>query len=361
MLLLVRKGPRRNRGEIGKPCRLTRYAGDTRRLLNELPDDDPEHGLQRARPVEGINANLTGRTDLTQARRLKENLAISFMGDTKVGPFDISETLAKKFLAAPNPNGKPNSDVVRPWVNGLDITRRPRNMWIIDFPLGMSEEEAAQYEGPFEYVKKEVKPIRKSNKRRVYAQRWWIHAESRPAMRAAFVPLARYLATPRVQRQRTFSWMSKETLPDSRLFVFARDDDYFMGVLQARVHVVWATATASRHGVGNDPTYNNTTCFETFPFPLPAAQQEETIAGAARELNELRGTWLNPEEDIGEKALKKRTLTNLYNERPTWLVNAHKALDEAVFAAYRWNDNPDDAEILARLLALNLAREPVEE
>jgi hypothetical protein len=64
---------------------------------------------------------------------------------------------------------------------------------------------------------------------------------------------------------------------------------------------------------------------------------------------------------IGAKELRKRTLTNLYNARPTWLVNAHRTLDEAVFAAYGWREPPEKlpaAEIIARLLKLNFEREP---
>jgi hypothetical protein len=57
--------------------------------------------------------------------------------------------------------------------------------------------------------------------------------------------------------------------------------------------------------------------------------------------------------------LAKRTLTNLYNERPTWLDLAHRKLDAAVFAAYTWPPDLSDGDILARLLALNLSREPV--
>jgi hypothetical protein len=173
--------------------------------------------------------------------------------------------------------------------------------------------------------------------------------------------LARFLATPRVAKHRIFVWVPAGTLPDSRVYVFARSDDYVFGVLHSKTHEVWSLATSSRHGVGNDPTYNNRTCFETFPFPHGTQDQQWAISIAAKDLNDLREGWLNPQGMIGAKELAKRTLTNLYNERPTWLMNAHRNLDEAVFAAYGWREAPDalpDAEIVARLLALNLAREP---
>lgn len=54
--------------------------------------------------------------------------------------------------------------------------------------------------------------------------------------------------------------------------------------------------------------------------------------------------------------LALRTLTNLYNQRPAWLANAHKKLNSAVFAAYGWPADLGDDELLARLLALNLER-----
>ena len=141
-------------------------------------------------------------------------------------------------------------------------------------------------------------------------------------------------------------------------YVFARDDDYFFGVLHSRLHELWSLATSSRHGVGNDPTYNNTTCFETFPFPWPPGCEPagdprvEAIAQAARELVEKRDRWLSP-EGATEAELKQRTLTNLYNQRPAWLRMAHRKLDEAVLDAYGWPHDLTDADILARLLALN--------
>jgi hypothetical protein len=136
-------------------------------------------------------------------------------------------------------------------------------------------------------------------------------------------------------------------------------------VLQSRAHEVWSLRMGSWLGVGNDPRYTPTTCFETFPLPWPPGLEAwrdprlHAIAEAAHALNDLREKWLNP-RDASEAELKKRTLTNLYNARPAWLATAHDALDRAVWAAYGWDDvDPEatsDEEILGRLLALNQAR-----
>ncbi len=124
---------------------------------------------------------------------------------------------------------------------------------------------------------------------------------------------------------------------------------------------MWSLKAGSWHGVGNDPVYNVSTCFETYPFPwVPGYEPTDdpriaAIAEAARRLVELRDRWLNPPE-IAAADLKKRTLTALYNARPTWLANAHKALDRAVFDAYGWPHDLTDDDLLGRLLALNAER-----
>lgn len=118
-------------------------------------------------------------------------------------------------------------------------------------------------------------------------------------------------------------------------------------------------------GVGNDPRYSSSRTFETFPFPWPPGKEPkedahvEAIAAAARELVKKRDDWVNP-PDASAAELKKRTLTNLYNENPTWLRNAHRTLDQAVYAAYGWPNDPTDEEILTRLLQLNIERSPKE-
>lgn len=310
--------------------------------------------------VQRINPDLTSSSDLTSAVRLPENFGISFMGDTKVGPFDISPELARIMLSSiGNPNGRPNSDVIRPWVNGKDITSRSRGMWIIDFCVDMSEEEAAKYEQPFAYVLENIKKQRDTANKSWYHAEWWLHYATRPAMRKAIEAVSRYIATPRVAKHRLYVWLSQEVIPDCQLIVFARSDDYFFGVLHSRPHELWALRLGT--ALEDRPRYTPTTTFETYPFPWapgredPADPRVQAIGAAAAELNQLRQNWLNP-AGASEAELKKRTLTNLYNQRPTWLAQAHRKLDEAVFAAYGWPVSLSDEEILARLLALNLER-----
>ncbi len=264
------------------------------------------------RRVVSINPNLTSGVDVSRAHRLSENLGISFMGDTKGGPFDIDAATAAQLLRQPNPDGRSNADVVRPWANGLDLTRRPRMMWIVDFGVDSTEAEAALYEAPFEFVKRVVKPVRTES--RTTIEQWWLHERPRGELRVALKKLDRYLATPRISKHRLFSWLPVETLLDSAAIAIARDDDYTFGVLQSRPHELWALAMGTQ--LETRPRYTPTTTFETFPFPRPADEQRDRVGETARRLVELREGWLNP-PSLAPAELEKRTLTNLYNQRPT--------------------------------------------
>lgn len=341
------------------------------------------------RSVTEIHANLRSGDNLTTAVRLPENGDASFFGLALAGSFSIEQDQALEWLSLPNPNGRPCSDVVRPLWNGQDLTGRWDGRWVVDFGQTMSEDEAMLYEAPFQHVLKYVKPVRILNNRKSRAEKWWRHGEARPAMRKALSGLGRYIATSEKSKHRFFVWLNEQIAPDNRLVVVARNDDATFGMLSSRIHVCWALAVGST--LEDRPAYATTTCFETFPFPegltpnlKPANYTNSAatkIAAAAQKLNELRNNWLNPpewtdwvrtaeEEKAGyparpvakpgfEADLKKRTLTNLYNVRPAWLDNAHKALDAAVAKAYGWNDytpEMNDDEILRRLLALNLAR-----
>jgi type II restriction/modification system DNA methylase subunit YeeA len=320
--------------------------------------------LLDGKPVVSINSDLTSSVDITDALALVENCDICFMGPSPKAPFDVDEVIALQMLSAPtNPNGRPNRDVVRPVASAVDVVRGWRRKYTIDFAL-MDFESASMYELPFEHVKEHVLPVRMESRRDDYRGSWWQYARPRPEMRAALIGLERQLVTPAVAKHRVFVWLDKEWLCNQGNLVFARQDDYFFGVLHSRAHEVWSLRMGTWLGVGNDPRYTPTTCFETFPLPWSPGQEAwrderlHAIAHAAGDLDAKRNAWLNP-PDASEAELKKRTLTNLYNQRPTWLANLHAALDRAVWAAYGWTDDPaetTDEEILTRLLALNLQR-----
>jgi hypothetical protein len=308
------------------------------------------------RPVSAINPDLSAGLDLTTARRLQENLGVAFQGDTPGGPFDLTEEEAQAMLREPNPDGRNNADVLRRTANGQDITGRTRGAWVIDFGVDMPESAAALYEAPFERARTLVKPFRQESRRAAYAQRWWLHMEARPGMRAALARLTRFIATPTTSKYRVFGWLPADVLPSVALIAVARDDDFTFGVLQSCAHEAWAVATGTQlREAESGRRYTPNPAFETFPFPHPRDAQREAIAEAARNLDRLRTGWLNP-PGLSDADLAKRTLTNLYNARPTWLAQAHEHLDAPVLAAYGWPADVDREELLARLLALNLAR-----
>jgi type II restriction/modification system DNA methylase subunit YeeA len=306
-------------------------------------------------PTDRINSDLSNsQVDLTQARRLRENLGIAFMGTTKGGKFNLTPSQAAEYLKAKNASKKPNTDVVVPWAGGRDIVKRSRGLYIIDFGLAMTEDEAALYEKPFGHVVAHVKSKRIKNPRAAYATRWWLHSEPRPAMRAALQGLPRYLATVRHMKHRVFVFLEAGVLPDSGLIAIAKDDWFTFGILQSKAHVLWATRKSGRIGVGNDPRYAATNSFETFPFPDNVPRKlEDTVEVAAKALYDLREGWLeqNP----------KQGMTDLYNEPPAWLPMKQKVLDDAVLAVYGWPKTLTDEQILGQLLDLNLSREGIDD
>lgn len=344
-------------------------------------------------PVNTINSDLTSDVDITTSTSLSANQELAFIGTQKGGSFDIDEATAKTMLNSINNSGKNNADVIKPWVNGSDIVRRPRNLWIVDFGAHMPIEDAQKYEKPFHYVQENVFPSRKDLRRKNHRIYWWIHAESRPGMRDVLSKYKRYIITPRVAKYRIFAWMDIQTIPDSATVAIAREDDYFFGMLHSKLHEVWSLRMGTWLGKGNDPRYTPTTTFETFPFPWsPGAEDTDhaaykRISQAAKTLHEERDAWLNPISEDDESlppqrggrfrgGLKDRTLTNLYNALQVFrgldsmkikasagdfaprLDVLHRELDEAVCDAYGWDYAvlDDEEDILRRLLALNLER-----
>lgn len=211
--------------------------------------------------------------------------------------------------------------------------------------------------------------------------KFWLMQRPRSELRSAIAKLSRIIAVPETSEHRLFRFLSSGCVFSGSLFVIARDDDVTFGCLHSRPHDIWASGRGNRLGAGNQRRYNATRTFETFPFPQGLTPnisatayakdpRAKAIAKAAAHLNELRENWLNPSDlvkrvpevlpgypdrilPVDEKAaaiLKKRTLTKLYNERPSWLDNAHRDLDGVVAAAYGWPTDLSDEQILQNLL-----------
>lgn len=367
-----------------------------------------DNGHEKDRVLDGmnvltINPDLTTSTNVTVARPLGENASVSFIGASMHGPFELDEKVAVSFLNEPNVHGKPNSDLIRLWANAKTITQRISDLWIVDVPPEFGVDEAAFYQAPFEYLRTEVLPVREKNRRPMRKKNWWILGDPQKAMRSALQSLRRFIITPRVSKHRLFVWANHPLLPTDAVVAIASEQDHVLGLLHSRVHETWARAKGTQlREEESGFRYGPSTCFETFPFPEPTDAQREAIAAAAKHLDTLRNNWLNPPEwtkteilefpgsadgpwkryvhDIDPKTgigtvryprvvakhpdyarkLRERTLTNLYNKRlkgeAAWLASAHRALDEAVFAAYGWPPDLSDDDLLAKLLDLNLSR-----
>jgi hypothetical protein len=413
-------------------------------------DGTTEEKMLDGQRVHTINSNLTSHADITHAATLAVNLGCCFIGTKKAGEFEVEEEKALPWLLSRNPHGLPNSDVLRPWVNGNALVTVRRALWIVDAGVSMPQKLMAGYAQPFEHVLRVVKPERDENKEPRTKENFWIHKRPSPEMRSALARLERCVAVVRHSKHLIFSWLETAILPDDGIYIFARDDDNFFAILASRIHAVWAYAQGTQvREKESGFRYTPLTCFETFPFPFPddlqppapppvkpeleskppepdrttaealaakyypmmgkeehgqyggtpktPGEHRAIVAAAAKELNELRERWLNPPEWTVERILefpgsasgpwsryvvkpdkngvgtvryprleprdaecaanlKKRTLTNLYNELPAWLDLAHKKLDAAVAVAYGWPADLTDEQILERILALNLER-----
>jgi hypothetical protein len=240
---------------------------------------------------------------------------------------------------------------IRPYLNGRDMTGQSRSVMVIDL-FGLNAEAIRrQFPAVFQHVLERVKPERDLNNRATYRENWWIFGEPRSAFRPALDGLSRYIATVETAKHRTFQFLDRAVAPDNMLICIASDAAIHLGVLSSQVHVAWALAAGGRLGVGNDPRYNKSRCFEPFPFPIFDSQLAAPIGNLAEQLDTHRKRQQAAHPDL--------TLTGMYNvleklrsgealtprERTiheqglvSVLRQLHDELDAAVLDAYGWSD-----------------------
>ncbi|VXB05046.1 DNA methyltransferase [Brevundimonas sp. G8] len=310
-----------------------------------------------------ITPFLTTGAMLSAAKPLKADQGLSFMG---VIPVSLRFVLSKNETELIE---NANSSVLREYLSGKDLADNRTSRRIIDF-FGMSETDARQnHPALFQHVIDHVKPFRDTVVRKNHRVNWWIFGEARPGMRNALAGIPRYIATTETSKHRWFTFLGHSILPDQKIRVIASDQAWLLAMLSSTFHVHWATAIGGRVGKGNDPVYNNTLCFDPFPFPDPSDAIRSTLRDLGEELDATRKTVQAEHSDL--------TLTGLYNVlekvragtaldakdedvkargRVLILKDLHDQIDRATADAYGWPHDLSDEQILERLVALNAER-----
>ncbi len=334
---------------------------DERRSKEDHIDVSFETSLGR------INPDLTIGPDLTTTKSLDANAQLSCPGVKLHGKGFIVSHADAETLGLGRIKGLERH--IRHYRNGKDLTSKPRGVMVIDLFGLKSDDVRRQYPDVYQWVLERVKPERDQNRRVSYRKNWWIHGEPRRNFRPALDGLKRYIATVETSKHRFFQFLDIDILPDNMLVNIAVEDAFYLGVLSSKVHVGWALASGGRLGVGNDPRYNKTRCFDPFPFPLLSEGEREGIRALGEELDAHRKARQAAHPDLtmtgmynvleamrGGRALTDKEKTINDKGLVTVLKDIHDRLDSAVVAAYGWPADIPEEEMLERLVTLNRER-----
>ena len=364
-------------------------------LLTVSDESDAPDRIEFDQAIGRISSDLRTGADLTRTVSLKANEGICSPGVKLHGDGFIvtpeeaarldphSVEIARGGADGAGPHVRSGSgderQVIFDYRNGRDLAARPRGVMAIDL-FGMSEGQVREkMPAVYQHLLATVKPHRDANNRASYRENWWLYGEPRSEIRRALKGLNRYIATIETAKHRAFQFLPASTLPDNMLVCIASDSGYDLGVLSSRMHVVWALASGGRLGVGDDPRYSKTRCFDPFPFPQNVSDQLRLqIAEQAELLDALRKQVLAESADL--------TLTKMYNVLEllraaeaggpaldqgardvhdrglvSLLLKHHNAIDRMVAEAYGWHGEwaagtLSDDVILSRLVALNTER-----
>lgn len=298
-------------------------------IVNWVKKDDIYSGKIMLDSIEVpmINSSLKAEFNYTSAKKIKANLGLSFEGIQIAGKgFIITEKTAKDWIKA----DKKNKRILKPMLDGSTLVKPSLELaWVIDFN-DMSLEEASSYKLPFEHVKKTVKPERDKNNRKSRRDNWWKFGEKRPGMRKALQGLSGYFCLPKIAKYTCFRFIDISVLPCEANMVAASDDFFILGILNSKVHLDWVEA--QRSTLKSDTRYTNTTCFETFPFPVrPSEKQKNEVRKIMKDLEDFR---------VDLAITRNKKITDIYNEfylEPTsQLYKFHRRLDRAVVESYGW-------------------------
>jgi hypothetical protein len=296
-----------------------------------------------------LHADLRIGANVGAAKTLTANGALSGMGVKLHGQgFVISEAQATSLGVKRLPK---KSHLIRPYCTSRGLVQSGLGNYVIDLFGLTSEQLRSKFPAIYQWVFDRVKPERDYNKRASYRDNWWIFGEPRADLRPALATIRRYVATARTAKHRIFVFLNSATIAESEVVCIASDDAYVLGVLSGTLHMVWALASGGRLGVGNDPRYNNSRCFNTFPFPTAALHQQARIRDLAEQLDAHRkhqqaqhaGFTLTSMYNVLAKlktgeALNAKEKVIHEHGLVAVLKTLHDELDRAVLDAYGWSD-----------------------
>ncbi len=342
------------------------FEGELLEVATETPHDDGSSVVSLSSRRGRIAADLTVGADVTATQLLQANVGLCYQGMNLVGEgFRVTkeevEALGFDTLRLPS--------VIKRYQKGRALVQGGESGWVIDC-FGLSAEQLREsYPTVYQHLLVHVKPDRDLNNRDSRRKNWWLFGEPVGKLRRALVGLRRYAVTVETARHRTFVFTETDVIPDHKLYAIAMDDAFVLGVLSCTIHTSWALSSGGRLGVGNDPTWTNTTTFYPFPFPLCGEAEQERIRAVAEALDAHRkhvqdahpGLTLTGMYNVLEKLRSGEALNpkdKLIHDQGlvSILKQLHDDLDAAVFAAYGWPITLTAAEILDRLVALNAKR-----
>ena len=340
-------------------------------ILSIVTDEKPTNTLEKnvtfSTKTGYINSDLTVGADITHAKHLRSNEKISNRGVTLVGKGFLVTKEEASLLGLGTIDGL--QKYIRPYLKGRELAERPKGIFAIDL-LGMTDIEVRDsFPSVYQWLYTRVKPERDQNRRESRRRNWWLFGEPIKTFRPALKDLTRYIVTCYVSKHRFFVFQDIETLSDDSLVLIATSDAFHFGVLSSRIHCCWAFFSGGRLGVGDDPVYNKTTCFDTFPFPYTNKNQKDKIRSIAEKIDTLRKSQMQIHPELtmtgiynviqlvkDNKQLSKKEQTIYNHGLIAILIALHEELDEAVAEAYGWPTTLTDEEILDRLVSLNAQR-----
>jgi hypothetical protein len=330
-----------------------------------LDTDAPEVALRETRGR--INSDLTVGADATTAKALRANELICSPGVKLHGAGFIVTPAQALHLGLGRRTGLENH--IRAYRNGRDLTGTPRGVMVIDL-FGLDAAQVrARFPEVYQHVLETVKPGRDTNNEEYRRLNWWLFGRKNTLMRGFTARLPRYIVTVETAKHRTFQFLDASILPDNKLICIGLEDAFSLGVLSSRLHVVWALRSGGWLGVGNDPVYVKSKCFDPFPFPDASEPLKARIRTAAEELDALRkrqqaehpGLTLTQIYNVLEKIRAGESLDKVEEAIKTnglvlVVMELHDEIDRLVAEAYDWPTDLTDEQIVARLVALNAER-----